>query len=248
MKRSDRSAGPPRRILRASEQIAIAIQERINEEDLEPGDRLGTEEQLAREYSVSRPTLREALRILSSAQLVRSVSGPNGGIIVLSTPDDSVGRRVSDSIALLLDLQGTSIEELLEAREMLEVPLARFAATRAGEDTQDELRAAIEAAEKALLEGEPICEFDSRFHRAIAAASGNRITASVMDWAFEVLQPRLTDLIGPLLDANVTLNQMREIQRAVESRDPTAAERAMRAHLGHLTQLVQAAKPAPQRE
>ena len=135
MYKSDRLSRP-RQILSASEQIAVRIQRRIRDDDLRPGDRLGTEEQLAREYGVSRPTLREALRILSSARLVRPVSGPRGGIFVARTPEESVGRSVSDSIALLLDLQGTSIEELLEARTLLEVPLARFAATRAGEETR----------------------------------------------------------------------------------------------------------------
>ena len=231
-----------RRILRASEQIAIAIQERISEEELQPGDRLGTEEQLAAQYSVSRPTLREALRILSSGGLVRPVSGPRGGILVARTPEESVGRRVSDSIALLLDLEGTSIEELLEAREMLEVPLARFAATRAGAETLSELRAALAAGEAAAAAGQPVCAADSRFHRAIASASGNRITASVMDWAFEVLQPRLTELIGPQLEPSVTLDQLRSVLRAVEAGDPGAAEDAMRAHLGYLTQLVSAVK------
>src|SRR3954454_18519287 len=123
-----------------SEQIAASIQQRIGDDGLNPGDRLGTEEQLANEYGVSRPTLREALRILSSARLVRPVSGPKGGIFVTRTPEESVGRSVSDSIALLLDLKGTSIEELLEARTMLEVPLARFAATRASEETLREMR------------------------------------------------------------------------------------------------------------
>jgi len=247
--KSDRSAPAlsARRILRASEQIAIAIQERMSAEGLKPGDRLGTEEQLAAEYSVSRPTLREALRILSSAGLVRPVSGPRGGILVERTPEESVGRSVSDSIALLLDLEGTSIEELLEAREMLEVPLARFAATRAGAETVRELRAALAAGEDSAAAGEPVCAADSRFHRAVASASGNRITASVMDWAFEVLQPRLTDVIGPLLEPSVTLDQLRAILRAVEARDPRAAEDAMRAHLGYLTHLVGVARSA-QRE
>ena len=176
-----------------SEQIAAEIQQRIRDEGLDPGDRLGTEEQLAREYGVSRPTLREALRILSSARLVRPMSGPKGGIFVTRTPEESVRRSVSDSIALLLDLKGTSIEELLEARAIIEVPIARLAATRADKAAVEEMRAAIE--ESAANPDDIAIKLAAkqRFHRAIAAAAGNAIVESITGWASEVLQPRLRE-------------------------------------------------------
>jgi GntR family transcriptional regulator, transcriptional repressor for pyruvate dehydrogenase complex len=226
-----------------SEQIAGEIQQRISDDGLGPGDRLGTEEQLAREYGVSRPTLREALRILSSARLVRPMSGPKGGIFVTRTPEESVRRSVSDSIALLLDLKGTSIEELLEARTMLEVPIARLAATRADDAALAEMRAAVEEGESDDLEVRLVAK--QRFHRAIAAAAGNPIVESVTGWAVEVLQPRLRDLIHPICDDQVLLDQQRVILAAIEARDPAAAEQAMRDHLGHLADLVRQAKATP---
>ena len=229
-----------------SEQVAGEIQQRISDEGLAPGDRLGTEDQLAREYGVSRPTLREALRILSSARLVRPMSGPKGGIFVSRTPEESARRSVSDSIALLLDLKGTSIEELLEARTMLEVPIARLAATRADDAAIAEMRAAIEeSAETDDLEVR--LQAKQRFHRAIAAAAGNAIVESVTAWAVEVLQPRLRDLIHPICDDKVLLEQQRVILAAIEARDPAAAEKAMRDHFGHLAELVRQAKALPRR-
>jgi GntR family transcriptional repressor for pyruvate dehydrogenase complex len=225
-----------------SEQIAATIQQRIRDDGLGPGDRLGTEEQLAREYGVSRPTLREALRILSSARLVRPMSGPKGGIFVTRTPEESVRRTVSDSIALLLELKGTSIEELLEARMMLEVPIARLAASRAGEETVQEMRAAIEDSAANPDDDAVKLAAKARFHRAIAAAAGNPIVESVMSWAVEVLQPRLRELIAPLCDDRVLLDQQRNILRAIEAGDPAAAEQAMRDHLGHLSELVREVK------
>jgi GntR family transcriptional regulator, transcriptional repressor for pyruvate dehydrogenase complex len=236
-------AAPPwGRMLSRSEQLAIRIQERIRDEGLQPGDHLGIEQQVAREYGVSRPTLREALRILSSARIVRSVSGPKGGIFVERTPHDGLARSLSDTIALMLDLQGTSVEELLEARTMLEVPLARLAAVRAGSDTVAELRAALAVSEDADADQAALHAADERFHRAIAAASGNAIIESVTQWTFEVLQPRLRELLQPDLDESVILDQRREILRAIEARDPVAAEDAMRAHLGHLAALARLVK------
>jgi GntR family transcriptional repressor for pyruvate dehydrogenase complex len=225
-----------------SEQIAAEIQQRIRDEGLDPGDRLGTEEQLAREYGVSRPTLREALRILSSARLVRPMSGPKGGIFVSRTPEESVRRSVSDSIALLLDLKGTSIEELLEARAIMEVPIARLAATRADKGAIEEMRAAIE--ESAANPDDMAIKLAAkqRFHRAIAAAGGNAIVESITGWAVEVLQPRLREVIHPVCDDSVLLEQQRVILAAIEARDPAAAEQAMRDHFGHLAELVRLAK------
>ena len=225
-----------------SEQIAAEIQERIRDDGLTPGDRLGTEEQLAREYGVSRPTLREALRILSSARLVRPMSGPKGGIFVTRTPEESVRRSVSDSIALLLDLKGTSIEELLEARTMLEVPIARLAATRADDAAIADMRDAIELSAANPDDVELRLEQKQRFHRAIANAAGNAIVESVTAWAVEVLQPRLRELIAPVCDDKVLLAQQRVILAAIEARDPEAAGQAMRDHLGHLAELVRLAK------
>jgi DNA-binding FadR family transcriptional regulator len=237
--KSDNTPGP-RRILSMSEQIAAEIQQRISDEELQPGDRLGTEEQLAADYGVSRPTLREALRILSSARLVRPMSGPKGGIFVARTPEESVRRSVSDSIALLLDLKGTSIEELLEARTMLEVPIARLAAIRADESALAEMRDAVERGADEDLEVRLQAKQD--FHRAIAAAAGNAIVESVTAWAVEVLQPRLRDLIHPVCDDKVLLEQQRVILAAIEAGDPAAAEQAMRDHFGHLTELVRLAR------
>ena len=64
----------------------------------------------------------------------------------------------------------------------------------------------------------------------------------------EVLQPRLRDLIHPICDDRVLLDQQRVILAAIEARDPAAAEQAMLDHLGHLADLVRQAKALPRRK
>ena len=78
--------GPPapavcqlRRSPGASEQIALEIRRYLEEQRLQPGERIGTEQELADEFGVSRPTLREALRLLSASQLIRVGRGRSGG-------------------------------------------------------------------------------------------------------------------------------------------------------------------------
>ena len=84
------------RIRGASEQVASALQHRIQDAGLEPGDFLGREEDLAAEFGVSRPTLREALKLLASGNLIRANKGPGGGIFVAHTADQGVRRSLSD--------------------------------------------------------------------------------------------------------------------------------------------------------
>src|SRR3954454_15355523 len=96
----------------ASEQIARQIRRYLEEQHLSPGDRLGTEQELADEFGVSRPTLREAVRILGSAHLVRATRGPGGGVFVASTANEGMSRTLSESIATMLETNDVSLRQL----------------------------------------------------------------------------------------------------------------------------------------
>ena len=146
-KRAKAEADQPPRFARprgtSSEQIANEIRRYIALQGLLPDDRLGTERDLAREFGVSRPTLREALRLLASSHLVRTSRGPGGGVFVASTQNEGMGRNLSESIATMLETGTVSLLELVEARIHLEVPLAGLAAQNATEQTVAELEEAI---------------------------------------------------------------------------------------------------------
>src|SRR5919112_3427738 len=122
----------------ASHQIALEIRRYLEREGLQPGDRIGTEQELAAEFGVSRPTLREGLRLLASSHLIRVGRGRAGGIFVARTPGEGMSRNVSESISMMLATESISIAQLLDARMFLEVPLAGLAATNAGPSTADE--------------------------------------------------------------------------------------------------------------
>ena len=136
--------GSPRRD--ASEHVAFEIRRYLSRRGLAPGERLGTEQELAVEFGVSRPTLREGLRLLAGSHLIRSSQGRGGGIFVESTQNEGMGRNVSDSIAAMLETDSVSLDELLDARLYLEVPLAGLAAQHATETTAHDLDDAIAAA------------------------------------------------------------------------------------------------------
>src|SRR4051795_12978206 len=134
----------PRARTDASHQIALAIRHYLEREGLQPGDRIGTEQELAAEFGVSRPTLREGLRLLASSHLIRVGRGRAGGIFVARTPNEGMSRNVSESIATMLAAQSVSLSELIDARLFLELPLAGLAARNAGPDTAERLQAAID--------------------------------------------------------------------------------------------------------
>jgi GntR family transcriptional repressor for pyruvate dehydrogenase complex len=220
----------------SSEQIAFEIRRYIVQHDLRPDERLGTENELATEFGVSRPTLREALRLLASSHLIRASRGPGGGVFVASTQNEGIGRNLSESIATMLETESVSLRSLVEARIQLEVPLAGLAAENATEKTAAELEAAI--AEAMINREHPASdEFrlaDARFHREIARTAGNELLRAFTSWTLDVLQPLLVARVGGTIDGDAILRQHRAIARAIRRRQPAAAQRAMRRHLEYV--------------
>ena len=194
----------------ASEQVAVQIQHYIQHEGLGPDDFLGREEDLADQFGVSRPTLREALKLLSSGNLIRASKGPGGGIFVAHTAAQGMGRSLSDAVAMMLDTGAVSLEELLDARMLLEVPMAGAAAYHA----------------------------DEAVHRTIAAAAGNRMVQALTGWVLEVLQPRLVELLRDAVVHSAVAAQHEALLAALEKGDAARAERAMKDHLLYLRDLL----------
>jgi GntR family transcriptional repressor for pyruvate dehydrogenase complex len=240
------TAGQPAIRRSASEEVAEAIREWMFARDLQPGDRLGREEDLAQRFGVSRPTLREALRLLSSAHLVRATKGPGGGIFVAATPEQGIGLSVTDSVASMLSADSIDIDELIETRMLLEIPLAGLAAQRATEADVAALYAILDEAGE-IAQGAAFRVLDTRLHGTIAAIAGNRLARAFSEWIGAVLQPSLHALVEPAVVDSVVAQQHRDIVRAIERGDPTAAERAMREHLVYLHDVVGAVRRAEAR-
>jgi len=226
------------RIRGASEQVAAEIQHRIQAGGLGPGDFLGREEDLAADFGVSRPTLREALKLLASGNLIRASKGPGGGIFVAHTADQGVRRSLSDAVGMMLETGAVSLEELLDARTLLEVPLAGLAALQAGEATVERLRTALAAERAADGDIDAIHVADTEFHREIAAAAGNRMAQALTGWVFEVLQPRLMEQLRDAVLPSAVLDQHVALLKAIEKGDRPRAERAMREHLLYLRDVL----------
>ena len=127
------SSGPmnePVKIPKAASLVADSLRRRIVLGDLVEGDALPNESELMRFYEVSRPTLREALRILETESLISVKRGARGGARV-AIPDASVTARHA---ALVLRLQGTTLEDVFVSRLIIEPAAVRLLAARAAAD------------------------------------------------------------------------------------------------------------------
>jgi GntR family transcriptional regulator, transcriptional repressor for pyruvate dehydrogenase complex len=235
-----------RQIRGASEQVAVQIQHYVQSEGLGPGDFLGREEDLASEFGVSRPTLREALKLLSSGNLIRATKGPGGGIFVAHTAEQGMGRSLSEAIAMMLETDAVSLHELLDARVLLEVPLAGLAAYQPDEETLTRLRAAVDAAAANPDDTGVVAGTDAEIHQTIAAAAGNRMIQALTNWIFEVLQPSLVEVLEPAVVHSALVEQHQALVAAVEKGDPARAERAMKDHLLYLRDVLSMLEEEPE--
>jgi GntR family transcriptional regulator, transcriptional repressor for pyruvate dehydrogenase complex len=223
----------------ASEQVAVLIQHHIQREGLRPDDFLGREEDLAAQFGVSRPTLREALKLLASGNLIRANKGPGGGIFVARTAEQGISRSLSDSIAMMLETGAVTLEELLDARLLLEVPIAGQAAHRADAALVERLREAVRVEAAADPDDrEALAAADGEVHRTIAAAAGNGIAEALIGWVFEVLQPSLVATLHGAVLQSAVVEQHEALLAAMEKGDPARAERAMKDHLLYLRDVL----------
>jgi DNA-binding FadR family transcriptional regulator len=168
--------GPRRTFEGAVEQIA----ERIRLGELVAGDRLPSERELAAAMQISRPTLREAVRVLVEAGVLSVRPGSTGGIFVAS---DYVPSELLRSKS---DLRLDEVAGVLEARRLIEPRVAQLAALNAREDDYARLQHIIDAQEALLARGNVLAhedrflQLDTQFHLRIARATGNSTIVSMM--------------------------------------------------------------------
>ena len=188
---------------------------------------------LAREFGVSRATLREALRSLAAQNLIRTAKGAGGGSYVTLPSVDGVSSFLHSSITLMTDAEDVSLEELLEARELLEVPAARLAARRRNDEELERLRATIPD-EPLQMGPDQQFVYNQDFHAVVIDGCRNTLLAIAAQPIFSVLQRNLArSTLGARFHHAIN-DQHRAIAAAIEARDADAAGGEMHAHLDYL--------------
>ena len=114
----------------AYQQVADQLRSLILSGELGPGDRLPVESEMSTTFGVSRSTVREALRSLSAQNLVYTSRGVTGGTFIADASPPVLSASLETGLSLLNGAEAITLAELLEAREMFEVPATRLAARR----------------------------------------------------------------------------------------------------------------------
>jgi DNA-binding FadR family transcriptional regulator len=224
---------PVHRVRKAYEQVADQLRELIVRGELVRGERLPNENALARDFGVSRATVREALRLLAAQNLIHTVKGAAGGSFVTLPSTDHISEFLRSNLNLLAEAEHVSLEELLEARAALEVPAARLAARRRRAEDVARLEATIPSR---ALELTPQDQFgyNEEFHSVVIETCGNTLLAVAAQPIFTVLQTNLArSSLGRRFHRAVN-DHHRSIAAAIAAGDARAAEREMRSHLEFL--------------
>jgi DNA-binding FadR family transcriptional regulator len=226
----------PVRTRRTFEEAVEQIAEKLKLGELHAGDRLPSERDLAAQMQISRPTLREAIKVLAESGVVEVKPGPSGGMYIASefVPPELVRSKSHMRIS--------EVAGVLEARRLLEPRVAQLAAARADESDFEAMRRTIEqmrelgASGATLRHEDRFLQLDIQFHLAIARATGNATIASLVRSLFRELEIARDMAMHVPLVADWMIDIHERTLAAIQSGDLDAVERVMDEHIGQLEQ------------
>jgi GntR family transcriptional regulator, transcriptional repressor for pyruvate dehydrogenase complex len=221
---------------KTAELIAAQLRQRIARGELCEGDALPSENQLMNLLGVSRPILREAFRILESEALIEVHRGVRGGARV-RLPDSAA---VARSTALLLQLQGTTLADVLEARGAIEPTAARMVAEHRSAEVLANLRAVHNEELNASDEVRLRAMASARFHDALVNSCGNRsvvaligVLSTIIDHHHALVAARLSHewqgFRAPYL--HLIVDGHGRLLELIDAGDGRAAEQLWREHM-----------------
>lgn len=234
------SFDPVRPKERLYQEIVEHVQAQILAGALKPGDRIPAERELAQHFRVSRAAVREAIKSLAEKGLLEVHVGRGTFVAALTTD------HVVESMSLLLrDVRNTP-EHLQEAREILEVPIARLAARHRTTEHLERLGALLAAMEVQRHMTRAFIDADSEFHHELARATGNPVLEIVSRTLLTMLRSERVFMVGFRDEIPGAIRSHAQIVAAVEAGDGDAAAAAMADHLRHVSSVLHGLRgPAP---
>ena len=210
-----------------SAQIAKAIRDAIVEGKLLVDERLPSEAELAEQFNVSRPTVREALKRLAAQSLIRTQRGAFGGAFINRLSyEDAYGQQITTS-TLLLSMNTISFDVACEARFAMERACAPFAAERRSADHLATMRAEIHRQSHPGLSDESWCASDVTFHRALVDAAGNPVLSYQLAGAVEAMQPLMNMITFTARNREKIIVLHTTIADEIENQKPEKVEHAL---------------------
>mgnify|MGYP000914786210 CR=1 FL=1 len=175
------------------QQVADTLRQMIVSGEFEEGELLGNEAELIERFSVSRPSLREALRILETEGLISVRRGVLGGVVV-HHPDQ---RQTARTAALVLASRNVALADVYAARTIIEPAAVRtVAASRGHKAAAKRLRALIEAQEESIGDPAALGVANARFHAELVALADNQTLIIVNEMLNEVVERAVAAVSG----------------------------------------------------
>lgn len=234
----------PRRAKRREkpQQIADELRQLIIAGELDEGDSLGNETDLIGRFGVSRPSLREALRILETEGLISVIRGVRGGVVV-HRPDQ---RQTARTAALVLQARNVPLADVFKARAVIEPAAAALvAASRGRKGAGKRLRELIEAEAGAIDDPERFAVAHAAFHAELVALAGNQTLSIVSEMLDEVVtraviagSQRDGEGNSPLVVRRRGVRGQERLVELIEAGDAKAAEDHWRTHLAVVGKVI----------
>src|SRR5580698_9261098 len=211
------------------------LKELISSRQVSPGEKLPPERELAERFGVSRPSLRNALKVL---EIMGVVSQKVGDGTYLNRDASQV---LSVPFEFLFLMDETSMQDLVDIRLIIEPPLAARAAQWADAHEIEMLNQSLLQMEASEGDRVKMIEADLAFHRAIFDASGNRLAGRLFNSLHQIMLDIMV-VTSQMSDPDHTLQYHRPIFKAIRYRNSNDAARLMTEHLNDARKLLQIAR------
>jgi GntR family transcriptional repressor for pyruvate dehydrogenase complex len=180
-----------KRTPKAGEQIAAILRSEIVSGRVADGERLGSGDELLERFGVSRPTLREALRVLEAESMITIERGTYGGVIA-RRPDERYTQR---AVMTVLESRGVTLADVYECRTIIEPASARRLAESKGRKANvRKLEAVIDLEEQSIDDPTEFAANNVKFHELLVAASGNQTLVLLAEVLHEIVEQAVTQL------------------------------------------------------
>ncbi len=239
----------PHKRPKAAELVAAELRRQIATGQLRPGDKLHPENVLQTEFAISRPTLREALRLLESESLITISRGPHGGARVSAIDLGAAARQVG----VFLQIEGATLQDVWLARTIIEPPAVGLLAALRDPAAFAVLEANIAAAREAA-QSDPLryADLSAEFSMLITRHCGNKTIHLLAALIHDIIRRQHEHVTARTLSKpgvdKLRQGSIRSREKALElmrEGAPAAAESFWREHLEHMRDLVLSAYKAP---
>ena len=208
-----------------AKQVTDILTDLIVTGKIKQGDYLPTEEDLCREFGIGRSSVREAIKTLESRGMVRKFHGK--GVVVI----EESAQATAKLLPIALKLKKTTMKDILEFRNSIEIKMTELAASRATEEQIKVISDNLEKMRNEEYKLETFAEYDYNFHKSVADASGNSIFSLMMETMRPMLYNHIIYTLNPEFNPENCNHFHETILNTIISKDPVAASEAMKSHL-----------------